>query len=202
MSADQTPGRPTEAVTDPDTGIVYFPEDDDATSQTAPGRPTEQEWAEEARRFAWQTLAEARRVAWQTLADHQWRDWQCSCGKVRPEAREYEDNHLSDVLASTLTPLIARVEAAARAEGAASVAGPVLALADEWEYPHQPYAVRKEAAPALRTAIPTDATEALAQVKADAWDEGFQSDYEGDGWPPNPYRIAREAQQDGGDTNA
>jgi hypothetical protein len=28
----------------------------------------------------------------------------------------------------------------------------------------------------------------LAEMRAEAWDEGFGSDYEGDGWPPNPYR--------------
>jgi hypothetical protein len=31
---------------------------------------------------------------------------------------------------------------------------------------------------------------AVLAAKAEAWDEGFASDYEGDGWPPNPYREA------------
>ena len=36
----------------------------------------------------------------------------------------------------------------------------------------------------------------LAGERAKAWQEGFDCDYEGDGWPPNPYR-ASGAERDG-----
>ena len=36
------------------------------------------------------------------------------------------------------------------------------------------------------------ALQALPDPRAAAWDEGFNNDYEGDGWPPNPYREATD----------
>lgn len=45
---------------------------------------------------------EVRAIVWRTLADHQWGNWTCSCGGVDAEAREYEDNHLADMIASAL----------------------------------------------------------------------------------------------------
>ena len=101
----------------------------------------------------------------------------------RPTEQEWAEAQAEGGLAA-LRPLIDREREAARAEGMAAVAGPVLALIDDLtdeieelraDLPPQgpsrvAHAYRtaglSEARDRLREAIPTDATEALAQFKA------------------------------------
>lgn len=123
------------------------------------GAPTEEEWAKAITRASW------------------------------PDGGHdgFPTRKVAEMIAAHLRPLIDREREAARAEGAASVAGPVLALADEWQSAAQtrtPESLAHEAsaralaarvlwesANALRAAIPADATEALARLKAE-WQDG------------------------------
>ena len=114
-----------------------------------------------------------------------------------------------------LRPLIAREREAAKAEGMAAVAVPVLAVAEEWEADEiEELWVR---AADVRAAIPTDATEALARLKAEWQAEALRKaaevldDHTDCDCEPGDHltrvagskwlraRAARVAQQDGGD---
>jgi len=128
------------------------------------GRPVEQEWVGALHHSPLQV-----QEGW----------WQCGeCAWEDPERRisltgyHAAARHQMDRIA----PLIDREREGARAEGMAAVAGPVLAVADvltrDAEGPHYSDGdvtrsnAYLSAARDLRAAIPTDATEALARLKA------------------------------------
>lgn len=109
------------------------------SAEQAPGAPTEQEWVEALSKSS-MTPYEDGKGGWLFRS-------------ATPEEQ-----------AAHLRPLIAREREAARAEGVAAVAGPVLALAESFDGT----VGFRGAATALRAAIPADATEALARLKAEA----------------------------------
>lgn len=177
------------------------------SAEQTPGRPAEQEWAE---------AILARLVTVSRLP--RW---------MQAPALGRDMTPLAELVASALAPLIDREREAAKAEGMAAVAGPVLALAD-WTDTKTTGLIPLDR---LHAAIPTDATEALARLKAQwqaealrdgaalifdvfanpdrrrplsraaATSTDFANDEE---WArqillDEADRIAREAQQDGGD---
>jgi len=109
----------------------------------------------------------------------------------RPTEQEWAEAQAEGGLA-TLRPLIDREREAARAEGMVAVAESVLATlsATEWGG----WGGSRRLTQRLRAALPADATEALALLKAEAWERGAG---DGHGSPltwfalrqVNPYRT-------------
>jgi len=114
---------------------------------TPQARPSEQDWAE--------ALAKRLQV---TTCHHDDVDMQHVCSECALV-------HMKPLIIA----LIAREREAAEAEGMAAVAGPVLAVLDAMGDPADPMFLHPQAASLLiqtRAAIPSDATEALARLKA------------------------------------